>query len=73
MAHRDIKSTLRYKACILPEVTSPLDPESRGMIVRQMNVLLTPARGSAPGRTVRLPTWTSTGQTFCRGDSQDAD
>lgn len=40
LGHRSIKTTLRYQACILPEVTSPLDPESPGMVVRQMNVLL---------------------------------
>jgi integrase len=40
MGHRSIRSTMRYKACILPDVTSPADPESQGMIVRQMNVLL---------------------------------
>jgi len=38
--HRSIKSTLRYQACILPSATSPLDPESQNMVVRQMNVLL---------------------------------
>ena len=40
MGHRSIKTTLRYKACILPNVTSPADPESQGMVVRQMNALL---------------------------------
>ena len=40
MGHRSIKTTLRYKACILPNVTSPLDPESQGMVMRQMNALL---------------------------------
>ena len=40
MGHRSIKSTLRYQACILPSATSPLDPESQNMVVRQMNVLL---------------------------------
>jgi len=40
MGHRSVKTTLRYQACILPNVTSPLDPESQGMVVRQMNVLL---------------------------------
>ena len=40
MGHRSIKTTLRYSACILPNVTSPLDPESQGMVVRQMNALL---------------------------------
>jgi hypothetical protein len=36
MGHRSIKTTLRYQACILPNVTSPLDPESQNMVVRQM-------------------------------------
>ena len=40
MGHRSIKTTLRYQACILPGVSSPFDPESQGMIVRQMNILL---------------------------------
>jgi integrase len=40
MGHRSIKSTLRYQACIPPSITSPLDPESQGMVLRQMNVLL---------------------------------
>ena len=40
MGHRSVKSTLRYQACILPSVTSPLDPESQEMVLRQMNALL---------------------------------
>ena len=40
MGHRSVKTTLRYQACILPSVTSPLDPESQVMVLRQMNGLL---------------------------------
>ena len=40
MGHRSVKTTLRYQACILPSVTSPLDPESRSMVIRRMNILL---------------------------------
>jgi len=40
MGHRSVKTTLRYQAFIVPRVTSPADPESQGMVVRQMNVLL---------------------------------
>jgi hypothetical protein len=34
MGHRSVKSTLRYQACILPSVTSPLDPESQEILAR---------------------------------------
>lgn len=40
MGHRSVKTTLRYQACILPSVTSPLDPESQEMVFRQMSALL---------------------------------
>jgi integrase len=40
MGHRSVKTTLRYQACILPNVTNPLDPESQVMVLRQMNGLL---------------------------------
>ena len=40
MGHRSIATNMRYQACILPDVTSPLDPESQGTIVRRMNGLL---------------------------------
>jgi integrase len=39
MGHRSIKTTLRYQACILPNVSSPLDPESKNTTIRQMNIL----------------------------------
>jgi len=40
MGHRSMKTTLRYQACILPTVTSPLDPDTPERVLRQMNGLL---------------------------------
>jgi len=40
MGHRSMKTTLRYQACILPTITSPLDPDTPERVLRQMNGLL---------------------------------
>ena len=40
LGHHSVKTTLRYQACIVSKATSPADPESQDMVIREMKNLL---------------------------------